>query len=347
MSTSENRQHSALKRLQEALSSQHTYLAAYERPSEPVAYETLRTLDDLFLRDLMEPKRPIDGTERLFRHLSSWGVNHALRRVVPKALARRPFQPFPSHDVIQAKADDFVFNCGVLELAERFEGWLREGILTGELRPYPEPARSGMTHVLVLRSAVGSYSDEEIGMAGLRWASDVTWANDRGLERRLEQRHKRLAPELERRVDLLDGWRVTYVSTRDIDDYFLEWARLYLRRIFSRDMIASEDVIGGRPFSRYVDVLSALSGRSQKHIAFAAILRARDRSVHIRNLLTTHSHRESFIESLAQYMDADRREIEAILASFILTSDNLGFFREFSGSPGRDRGRRSGSRWRS
>lgn len=313
----------ALTRLREALTLQRGYLAAYEQPSEPLAYETLRALDDLFCRDLMEPARSVAKNERRFRSLSTWGINHALQRIIPRVLPTRPFRDFPSHEAIQAQADDFVFNCAALELSERFEGWLREGILTGELRRYPNPERHGMTDVLVLRSALPSCSDEEIGRAGLRWASDLTWAADRSLEQRLEERHRDLVPDLEGRVDLVDGWRMAFSSTREIDDYFLEWGRLYLRRIFSQDMIGPDDVIGGRPFSRYIEVLSALSGRSQRHLAFAAIIRARHPSVPIRNVLTTYSNRQSFIDTLAHSLDADRSELAAILASFILTGTNL------------------------
>ncbi len=314
---------STLKRLQEALGIQRAYLAQYERPSEPLAYETLRTLDDLFLRDLMEPARSVSKNEPQFRRLSSWGVNHALRRIIPKVPASCLFRDFPSVDQIQAQADDFVFNCAALELAERFEGWLRDGIVSGELRPYPKPDRQGMNAILVLRSNVPSCYDEEIAMTGLRWANDVIAASDTALERTLEDRHRQLEPELEGRVELVDGWRVAYTSTKEIDDYFLEWARLYLRRIFSQGMIGPNDVIGGRPFSRYIEVLSVLSGRSQKHIAFAAILKARYPSVHIRNLLTTYCQRDSLFESVARRLDADRSEIETILGSFILTGNNL------------------------
>jgi hypothetical protein len=323
MQPGEKKQDLALERLRKALEVQRAYLSGYEKPSEPIAYETLRTLDDLFLRDLMEPERVVDTIDRQFRDISTWGVNHALSRIVPKTLLSRPFRNFPSQPSTQAKADDFVFNCATLGLSERFEGWLREGILVGELRLQPKPERDGIGDILVLRSAAPSYSDEEIGLAGLRWAGEQTLAEDRSLELGLEERHRKLELALERRVDLLDGWRVIYESTREIDDHFLEWGQFYLRRKFSQDMIAPDDVIGGRPFSRYVAVLSVLSGRSQKHIAFSAILRARYPSVHIRNLLTSHSDRESFIESLARYMDADRGEIESILASLILTGDNL------------------------
>jgi hypothetical protein len=68
----------ALKRLQQVLSMQHFYIAQYAQPSESKAYETLRTLDDLFCGDLMEPDRHVTEAERKFRKLASWGVDHAL-----------------------------------------------------------------------------------------------------------------------------------------------------------------------------------------------------------------------------------------------------------------------------
>lgn len=302
---------------------QRAYLLPYEQPSEPLAYETLRTLDDLFLRYLMEPTRAVKENEPHFQRLSSWGVNHALRRIIPRVPAARPFRDFPSHDQIQAQTDDFIFNCAVLELAERFEGWVRDGVLSGELRPYSKPDQHRLKNILILRSGAPSSYDEEIAMAGLRWAGEVRVAENRTIECKLEERHLQLESELHRRVELVDGWRVSYASTPELDDYFVEWGRLYLRRKFSQDMIGPDDVIGSRPFSRYIEVLSVLSGRSQKHIAFAAILKARYPSVHIRNLLTTHCQRESFVESVARYMGADRSEIEAILSSFILTGGNL------------------------
>ncbi len=312
-----------LKRLARALAAQRDYLKAYEKPSEPVVYETLRTLDDLFCRDLMEPERQVPENERRFRTLSTWGVNHALQRIVPRTLPVGPFRNFPSREPIQAQADDFVFNCGVLCLAERFEGWLRDGILSAELRPYPNSRQDRLKDILILRSSAPSCSDEEIGMAGLRWASDLRVRQDHRQEQTLEERHRELEPELHRRVQLVGDWVISYSSTREIDDYFLDWGRLYLRRIFSQDMIGRDDVIGGRPFSQYVEVLAALSGRAQKHIAYAAILRARHRSVHIRNLLTTYCPVQDFVESLAGYLDAGRKEIAEILKSFTLNGENL------------------------
>lgn len=313
----------ALTRLGEALADQRAYLAGYERPSEPVVYETLRALDDLFCRELMELPQTLDKEERLYRSLSGWGVNQALRRIVPKTLDARQLRVFPSIDENRSRVDDFLFNCGTLDLAERYEGWLREGILTGHLRHHEIPDESGAMEVLLLRSTMASFFDEDIGRSGVRWASSLARARDGSRERRLENRHRKIARRMERHVELLAGWLVTYSSTREIDDYFFEWARLYLRRMQSQDIIGPDDVIGGRPFSRYVEVLTALSARSQKHLAFAGILKARHPSVHLRNLLTSHADRENFIRSLAEYMDADFGEMDDILASFVLRGDNL------------------------
>ena len=159
----------ALSILREALVIQRNYLMGYEKPSEPLAFETLRTFDDLFCRELMEPTRSVSNDELIFRNLSTWGINHALRRIIPKSLSSALFRSFPSRDTIQEQADDFVFKCGALALAERFEGWLCEGMLRGKVEPYPETGQ--MSHILVLRSAMSSCYDEAIGRAGLRWAS--------------------------------------------------------------------------------------------------------------------------------------------------------------------------------
>jgi len=56
MQPAETKKELALHRLRKAMEAQRIYLSSYEQPSEPIVYETLRTLDDLFCRDLMEPE---------------------------------------------------------------------------------------------------------------------------------------------------------------------------------------------------------------------------------------------------------------------------------------------------
>lgn len=66
-----NEEDTALADLRKGLEDQRSYLSGYEQPSEVLAFETLRALDDLFFRDLMEPKRAVEENERRFRSLST------------------------------------------------------------------------------------------------------------------------------------------------------------------------------------------------------------------------------------------------------------------------------------
>ncbi len=200
----DSRQDDALACLRKALEIERSYLTAYEKPGEAIAYETLRTLDDLLWRDLLEPVREVAREERLLRSISTWGINHALRRVIPRFPVGGPFRDFPSNDMTQSRADDFMFHCGALAVAERLEGWLEDGLLLGQVRPYPNP---GLDNVLVLRNGADSCYDEEIGRAGLQWASDLVWQEGLPTELALEQRHWEIAPKLQQHVDLLDGWQ--------------------------------------------------------------------------------------------------------------------------------------------
>lgn len=319
--TSENT--SPALRLREAIERQSAHLRTYEQRTEQLTYETLRGLDDIFFRDLMEPNRAASKTDRMFQGISTWGINNALRRLVPQKPTSGPFLDFASRESVHSRVDDFLFDCGALELATRYEGWLADGIVEGEVRRHPAGQHSEPMDVLILRKKASSYFDEGIGFNGLRSSASRTVALDRGKEMRLERRHRRLERELAARVELADGWRVKYVATPELDTYFLDWGRLYLRRMYSQELIGPDDVIGGRPFSDYVEVLSRLSGRSQMRIAFAAILKARHPKAHLRNLLTSHCRRGDLVQTLADDLDAERSTVDSILSCLTLGSENL------------------------
>lgn len=313
----------ALARLQQALGVQHFRLSQYAQPSELKTYETLRTLDDLYFRDLMEPNRSMTKTERIFRTYSGWGARQALKRVLPQNLLSHPFQDLPPYPQVQAQVEDFVFHCGILEMAERYEGLLREGVFTGEVRPYPEPGRQGMSAVIILRSQDPSYSDEEIGISGLRWASDWQVEQDRHEEAALEHRFSEIEPELFRRVHLVNGWQMVYETNPAIDGYFMEYARLYLRRMQWQDLIGADELIGGRPFSQYREVITVLSALSQKRIAFSAQAKAKFSHITLRGLLTTYFPRKALVEGVARQLGADASEIEELLIPITLSAENV------------------------
>lgn len=319
----DDHQESALGRLQKALGLQHFHLSQFAQPSELNTYETLKTLDDLYFRDLMEPSRLVTQTERTFRSYSGWGAHHALKRVLPRTLRSQPFRDRPSSMQMQAEVNDFVFQCGILEMAERYEGLLREGILTGEVRRYPMTGRHGMESVIILRSHDPSYSDEEIGLSGLRWAGEWQVEQDRPEEDTLEHRFTEIEPELFQMVRLNNDGIMLYESNPDIDNLFRDYARVYLRRIFSQDLIGTNEIIGGVPFSRYVEVLTELSAISQKRIACAAQAKAKYPEAPLRQLLTTFVPRKAMYEYIAGQLDSTSSEVEQLMSSLILNAENL------------------------
>jgi hypothetical protein len=121
------------------------------------------------------------------------------------------------------------------------------------------------------------------------------------------------------------GWGMAYSTTSDLDQYFLEWGQLYLRRMWSQDLIGLEEKIGGSQFNEYLGVLAALSGRSQKHLCYAMILKNRHPELDIRNLLTTFAPYDEFLTSLARFLDADTLHVQRLLASLMLEPVNKAF----------------------
>lgn len=107
---------------------------------------------------------------------------------------------------------------------------------------------------------------------------------DRPWESDLERRHVEMLPELEKRVEKHQGWSIAYSTTDEIDSYFLEWGQVYLRRMWSQDLIGLDEKIGGSQFNEYLGILAALSGRAQKHLCYAAILKHRHPELDLRNL---------------------------------------------------------------
>jgi hypothetical protein len=313
---------SPIDRLGRAIGETRDYLKAWEQPSANTAFETVRCLDDLFCRELFEPKRHLPQSARKQRSIMGWGTNQALSRIIPEQPATKPFRLYESRPEHQAQADDFLFVAGSLELGVRTHWWLKEGLVSGQIERLNNPDMPAIDDLLHLKTQKASHYDELIGMDGLRWASENRRRASRPAERTLEARHAELVPELRKRVTTPTGWGIGYTTTSEIDNYFLEWGRLYLGRMFGSDMLGPTDIIGGRPYSRWQELLAVLSGRAQKHIAYSALLKARHPELHIRNLLTAHAPIEPFTRGVASQMGADYAEIEMMLRSLTLSGEN-------------------------
>jgi hypothetical protein len=195
-------------------------------------------------------------------------------------------------------------------------------LVSARLDTPPQRLPSGIRKILVLKSDHPSIFKEIVARKHREWMSDRMVEFDKDWEKRLEQRHFEILPELVKCVDVFDGWGLAYSSRRKIDEYFLEWGQIYLRRMWSQDLVGLDDKLGGNEFREYLGVLAALSGRAQKHLCFASMLKRRHAQLDIRNLLTAHSPYWEFLTGLAGHLDADTLHIQKLLESLTLGPSN-------------------------
>lgn len=313
----------ALALLERGIENQKNSLESWRQPSEPLLFETLRTIDSLFFENLFFPEGSAERTAFPQYSLPTWGINKALSLIVPASLSEGPFRLFPSDGRTQAQAREFLLQCGILQRAETLHGWLREGLLKARIDRLPQPLRSGTDIVLVLKSDHPSIFNEVISRAHRRWLSDLTMDLDGGWERDLQTRHLALEPKLEASVDCFGGWGMSYTTSPEIDDHFLECGQIYLRRMWSQDLLGVDDIIGGERFGDYLGVLTAIAGRSEKHLCFASIIKRRHPELRLNNLLTTFVPCVDFVTGLARHLDAEISQILKFLESMTLGPGNL------------------------
>lgn len=160
-----------LDRLHAAIVDQRRRADEWRKPNALITLEAVRALDDLFCRELFEARRRVPDDAEAFRTILTWGGNQALQRVLPTMLETRPHRFLASSSDSAGKMDDFLFECAALQLGERYAAWLRDGLIEGRVRTFPNPEKPGNFDVIELTSVQRRAHDEEIGRNGLRWAS--------------------------------------------------------------------------------------------------------------------------------------------------------------------------------
>ncbi|WP_422097107.1 hypothetical protein [Variovorax sp.] len=302
--------------LRDAIEDERYVLSGYERPSEALTFETLRALDYAFCRVLIPELKDLNNSERQMESIRKYSINAALKRVLPSELKADAPRLFASNDKTAAQTDEFLWRMGCLTMAEKQLTLLRSGALVGKI---DERKIKGMT-LLVLSIQDDTAYREQVGFQGLNWLSERTMADDRPREAALELRHMQVLPRL---ASYLRSNRSSEDPPfDDVDDYFHEWAILYLRRMSFRDMLADDDRFGTHAYSKYVAVLEALSAISQQRLCEAGLLNAGDPGIGIRNLLTGGALHEELIEGIANFLDASRYEVSELLDHLTLSPQN-------------------------
>jgi hypothetical protein len=292
-------------------------MRGYEVPSEALTIETARALDYAFCREHIPHLPPLTKLDRQKLFYLQSGVNEVLSRVLPTNLAYAEPALYLSSPRSQERADEFLFDAGVLNISERLLTQLRAGFLEGRIDPVRQVR--GM-QILVLTAKTESLYLEGIGRAGVAWLSER--AREHGLPKEEELRSVREAmlPEIEKR--LLSGADPDEELCAGADRHFQECASVYLSRVPYQDLLGANDSIGGRKFSDYVQALTTLSTLLETRLCLSAVLDSIRPEFGLRNILTGISDAGELVEAVASHMDAETVEINQLLGHFVLSPRN-------------------------
>lgn len=312
----------AAKELRAAADRQKATIESWRRPIEPCLFETARAIDNVFCSELFYNKNDEDIIDSCEKSIMGWGVNRALDLMIPDELYSAPFRLFESIEGNQKRADNLLFHCGALNRAELYSGWLDDGLVSARLDTPQKQLSSGIRNILVLKTKSSSLYDETIASKNLKWVSSLISDGDQPWEASLKIRFDSLLPELKRRVRRLGQWGIAYTTSDEVDRFFLECGQVYLRRIWSSDLVGLDDKFNGEEFRAYLGVLAAISGRSQKQLCYASILKSEYPNLDIRNLLTSYCPCDEFYSGLAGHLDADVNQVEKLMKCMVLGPEN-------------------------
>lgn len=307
--------------IERGIRQQDALVRRWQQPKSALLFELVRALDRVFMGDLfVEPGGSIE--ERASKNLRSFGVNRALEIMVPDDLYVEQFKLFPSSGQTQAQADELLLQAGMLQRAKKIGSELRSGLISSRVEVPRGSSKSSIKRVLAVSPSTSGYYAEQAAYESRQWMQEIQYESDKPSENALEKQHFEVLPELVRNVDRYLDWGMTYRTSREIDEYFLEWGRIYLRRMWGQDLVGIEDKIGPSQFNEYLGILVGLAGRAQKHLCYASILGRRHPDLDIRNLLTTFSPYDEFLIGLAEHMNAYRLQVQQILESLTLSPHN-------------------------
>ncbi|CAE6706100.1 hypothetical protein G2912_01095 [Paraburkholderia aspalathi] len=292
-------------------------MRGYEIPSEALTFETVRALDYAFCRELLPHLPALSKSKRRRQFILQRGVNEALSRVLPKELAYAQPRLFASSRSTQEQADEFLFDTGALWLADRLLTQLRAGFLQGRL---DSKRRVQGMQILVLTASDETLYHEHIGYAGVEWLSDRALQRGRPKEEELRRVREAMLPQMTERI--LSGIDDGEGLFPDADRHFHECAQVYLSRMPYRDLLSDDDRIGGRPYSEYVQALTALSTLNETRLCTSTILHSERPHLDIRNLLTGGTFADELIEAVASFLDAETGEVNHLLAHLTLSPHN-------------------------
>lgn len=215
----------------------------------------------------------------------------------------------PSRIPAQQFAHSYLRECGELTFLRRMAELERYGLATsqslGPGRFRLETASSAPE--LALQAAMQALRDKDDAIME-QGRTEAEWARI----------HARMA----RYVDTSNGWFIRYDNDWNLVEIYREEARRFGRHFLEAEALPDDAVIGDRTFGEWRHACDQALGRVLAHVNFARLLKRKNPSIDLGNVLTLFARKES-VGQVWEEAGVPAARIPATMRALMLGADHL------------------------
>lgn len=215
----------------------------------------------------------------------------------------------PSGTQAQRYAYSYLRECGELTFLRRMAGLERYGLATskslGPGRFRLETASSAPEQAL--QAALRARRNRE-GVTGGGMRTDAEWAG--------------IHATMARYVDTPNGWFIHYENDWNLVEIYREEAWRFGLRFLEAEALPDDAIIGDRTFGEWKHACEQALGRVLAHINFARLLKRKNPSINLGDVLTIFARKEE-VRQVWEQAGVPAAQVSATMRALMLGGDNL------------------------
>ncbi|MBK1614923.1 hypothetical protein CKO44_15750 [Rubrivivax gelatinosus] len=248
--------------------------------------EIFRTLDMCAYAFRMAPNQMDLVRQDVARHLMLMGAAPALQPLLAKVVASSgPMRWSPSYAPFTDYMDHYLWRCGALHSLHRLTCLERYGLsrvrFEGDRRVVIEVEHGG---------AEAADRDSQ------HWWNALQLEAAGALEPLSAAQLERIRQRLDERSGTAYGWFISYVQDEELIDRGLRRVRQLELSWPEATALPDEAVVGGRTFRQWKDACGFAAAQALAHLEFCTRLRATQKGLDLRNLMTRCRARNDIVE---------------------------------------------------
>jgi hypothetical protein len=308
--------------IQEAVSTTEVSLThswTWERRAAVIELVRVMDLQRLSSKEAHEPSQSDGAIDWLYVN----GYPRALQLFMDESTAKHGYPLFPSTPRTQSWAASTLQQAGRIQMFRRVLSWCRQGLAA--LRP----ADDGVLEVLI---PPGS-GVEAVERDDYRWFAGMTTRIQQSAMQSLQERQEHIDGLMIARVR---SWRrhfIGYESNVEIDRHYQALGVLYSQQLVGQDSFPGAATFDGLPFDLYRSVTATLIGWAMKHVSFCNLLKRKNATTVMANVVTIGKGREDLIRDLADALQIERSEALRALDILVISHESVLKHYAFSAGP--------------